>query len=114
MRGTDIQVLSKDALKSLVKDLQKKGFTISFSLHSFEEIENLPCSLDYAFLSPIFQSISKQDYPSAFSKNDLVNFFQLRKSTTPIVALGGIREENLEQLQQIGFVGIALLGSIWQ
>lgn len=114
LRSTDIQILSKDALKTLVKDLQKRAFTISTSLHAFEEIENLPCSLDYAFLSPIFQSISKQDYPSAFTKDDLVNFFQQRKSITPIVALGGIREENLELLQKMGFAGIALLGSIWQ
>lgn len=114
LRGADLQLLSKDALKIVVKDLQKRGFTASASLHSFEEIENLPCCLDYAFLSPIFQSISKQDYPSTFTKDELVNFFQQRKSKTPIVALGGIREGNLEQLQQIGFVGIALLGSIWQ
>ena len=114
LRSTDLQVLSKDALQTLAKDLQKRGFTASASLHSFEEIESLPCRLDYAFLSPIFQSISKQDYPSAFSKEDLVNFFQQRKSTTPIVALGGVKEENLATLQQIGFAGIALLGSIWQ
>ena len=114
LRGADLQLLSKDALKIVVKDLQKRGFTASASLHSFEEIENLPCCLDYAFLSPIFQSISKQDYPSTFTKDELVNFFQQRKSKTPIVALGGVREDNLTTLQQIGFVGIALLGSIWQ
>ncbi len=114
LRSTDLHSLSNDALKSLVKNLQKRGFTASASLHSFEEIENLPCRLDYAFLSPIFQSISKHDYPSAFTQDELVNFFQKRKNKTPIVALGGVREVNLEQLQQIGFAGIALLGSIWQ
>ena len=114
LRGKDFQLFSNDVLITLVKDLQKRGFTASASLHAFEEIESLPCRLDYAFLSPIFQSISKQDYPSAFSKDELANFFQQRKSKTPIVALGGVREENLEQLQQIGFAGIALLGSIWQ
>ncbi len=114
LRGTDLQILSNYALKTLVKDLQKRGFTASASLHSFEEIENLRCCLDYAFLSPIFQSISKHDYPPAFLKDELVNFFQQRKNKTPIVALGGVRDENMATLQQIGFAGIALLGSIWQ
>jgi thiamine-phosphate pyrophosphorylase len=114
LRSKDLQLLSNDTLKPFVKDLQKRGFTASASLHSFKEVENLPCRLDYVFLSPIFQSISKQDYPSAFTKDELVNFFQQRKSKTSIVALGGVREENLKELQQIGFVGIALLGSIWQ
>ena len=61
------QKLSDETLISVVKMLQKKGLTVSFSLHSLEAIEQLPCKADYVFLSPIFQSISKADCPSAFS-----------------------------------------------
>ncbi len=114
LRGCDRRTLGDDALKSFTKEIQRKGLTISTSCHSFEEIETLPCKFDYVFLSPIYTSISKADYPSAFTKAALELFFQERKSTMPVVALGGITEENVQELTNCGFYGMAFLGSIWK
>ena len=106
--------LSDEALISVIKMLRKKRLTVSFSLHSLEAIEQLPCKADYVFLSPIFQSISKADYPSAFSVESLTHFFENRQSSVPVLALGGVCNDNIEIIQAIGFQGYALMGSVWK
>ena len=45
--------------------------TVSASCHSIEEVEERKKTCDYVFLSPIFNSISKQGYASAFSEEQL-------------------------------------------
>ena len=108
------QKFPDETLISVVKVLRKKGLTVSFSLHSLEAIEQLPCKADYVFLSPIFQSISKVDYPSAFSVESLTHFFENRQSIVPVLALGGVSNGNIEIIQAIGFQGYALMGSVWK
>ena len=62
----------------------------------------------YAFLSPVFDSISKADYKA--KQFDL----SLRKKTsTKLIALGGITEENQYRAIDMGFDGVAMMGSIW-
>lgn len=85
----------------------------SRSFHSFEEVENCQEELDYAFLSPIFKSISKRNYPAAFSEAELTGFLATRKTTFPLMALGGVDLSNLEKVHEHGFQGAAVLGSIW-
>ena len=108
------QQLSDKALIAAVETWRKKGLTVSFSLHSLEAIEQLPCKADYVFLSPIFQSISKVDYPSAFPVETLIHFFKNRQSVVPVLALGGVCNDNIETIQAIGFQGYALMGSVWK
>ena len=45
------------------------GFTghISRSCHSLEEVAKYKATCDYVFLSPIYDSISKEGYPSAYT-----------------------------------------------
>ena len=47
-----------------------QGIT-SASCHSIEEAEERKKTCDYVFLSPIFDSISKQGYAAAFTKEEL-------------------------------------------
>jgi thiamine-phosphate pyrophosphorylase len=114
LRTSDRQKLGQQELQTLVKELRKKGLTISTSCHSLDEIETLSPRFDYVFLSPIFKSISKMDYPAAFSKEELITFFKERKSKVPVIALGGLTPENAVHLADYGFDGAAFLGSIWQ
>ena len=39
---------------------------------------------------------------------------RLRLLVEKVIALGGVREENFEELKRIGFGGAALLGSLWK
>lgn len=83
----------------------------STSTHSIEDFNSLEKDFEYAFLSPVFKSISKEDY---FPEKDL--FEELKSKTnfnTKVIALGGIDFENIKKTLKNGFDDVALLGSIW-
>lgn len=79
----------------------------STSVHSVEEFNELPDHFSYAFLSPVFDSISKSDYKAV--KFDLTK----RRNRAKLIALGGIQSGNVDQVFQMGFDGAALLGAVW-
>jgi len=68
-------------------------------------------NFDYAFLSPIYPSISKPDY---VSKNNLIESVKQRTNfSTKLIALGGITHENIREALENGFDDVAVLGTIW-
>lgn len=88
--------------------------TVSASCHTLEEVELRKESLDYCFLSPIFDSISKTGYESAFSTEQLEFARDKRLIDNKVVALGGICEENLDKVKELGFGEYAILGALWR
>ena len=85
--------------------------TCSTATHSIEDFNALHSIFDYAFLSPVFSSISKQGYTS---KLDFPTAIEKRTNhKTKLIALGGIQFENINQALAFGFDDIALLGTIW-
>lgn len=88
--------------------------SISRSCHSLDEVmENKP-QCNYVFLSPVFNSISKEGYESAFSDEALKQAAGRGIIDTKVVALGGISCDSLPQVRAWGFGGAAFLGDIWQ
>jgi thiamine-phosphate pyrophosphorylase len=93
------------------------GQTLSTSFHSLAEISQHRRRYDYVFLSPIFDSISKEGYASNFDLA-MVQGFLLRLANRPgyrpsVWALGGIDGLHLGLVQQAGFAGAAVLGAVW-
>ncbi len=86
---------------------------ISTSCHTLDEIEKLSFSPAYCFLSPVFDSISKEGYKSRFSEAELAKI-KIYNRSFPIIALGGISPANLNLCRDYGFDGVAVLGYIWQ
>ncbi len=86
---------------------------VSTSFHSLKEIEDCEQKYEYAFLSPIFDSISKQGYQAAFGKKELNLFFDSRTKNIDIIALGGINEQTIPEAMSYGFDGVAVLGAVW-
>lgn len=82
--------------------------TSTHSIIDFNSLENF----EYAFLSPVFKSISKENYYTE------INLFEALKSKTNtktrVIALGGIDSENILEVLEKGFDDFALLGSIWK
>ena len=78
----------------------------SRSLHSVDEIAGM--SDDYAFLSPVFPSISKPGYHSGIDIESLQPYLNDR-----IFALGGVTAEKLPLIEACGFGGAAMLGAAW-
>ena len=93
--------------------IEKQGITISKSCHSLEEIKKSDNHIDYAFLSPIFNSISKTGYQGAFTEEQLRQARKNNIINDKIIALGGITTENIPFIKKHGFGGIAVLGSLW-
>lgn len=80
---------------------------VSKSCHAIEELRDID-RFEYVFLSPIFDSISKQGYKARFSKDELENSSNL--ISEKVMALGGVADKHIPYLQKIGFGGCALLG----
>lgn len=87
--------------------------TLSTSCHSIAELQSLDGQFDYAFLSPIFPSISKQGYEGNLDMEQ-VKAYLLTERKTKVIALGGIDNSKMNQLTEWGFDGHAQLGSIWK
>ncbi len=79
----------------------------SKSYHLGDEIESE--NLEYFFCSPVFDSISKKDYPAQeWNINDWNTEDKLKA-----VALGGINANNIKSAQEKGFENFAFLGAVW-
>jgi len=83
------------------------------SAHSFEELEKMDSEI--CFLSPIFDSISKQGYKAKYSKDELREGIAIWKKShsQKLFALGGVEASNIAEIAEIGFDGAAVLGAVW-
>ncbi len=95
------------------KQLTETDFSVnenilSTSIHSIDSFNNLSEHFSYAFLSPVFDSISKPDYEA-----QQFDLSAKQKTDAKLIALGGINESNCSVAFDRGFDGIALLGSVW-
>ncbi len=86
------------------------GFTglVSRSCHSPEELR-ANAGLDYLFLSPVFNSISKAGYDAAFTAEQLAGGL----IDARVYALGGVCPANFRTVAALGFGGGAMLGAAW-
>lgn len=87
--------------------------TISCSVHSFDECREYLDIFDYMFISPIFDSISKNGYKSNFSNKELQDAYKSGILNSKVYALGGVSRNNINILKEIGFKGCAILGALW-
>jgi thiamine-phosphate pyrophosphorylase len=90
--------------------LKEKGYILSTSVHDLLTIQQLPAFFTYTFFSPVFDSISKQDYKGVTGDD-----FYIRDEQKPVrvIALGGIDAGNIQKVVDMNFDGAALLGSLW-
>ena len=91
-----------------------EGYTghVSRSCHSLEEVKLWKPSCDYVFLSPIFDSVSKQGYRSAFSPEALGRACSDGIIDSKVIALGGVTLDRVRELRSSGFGGAAMLGHV--
>lgn len=87
--------------------------SVSCSCHSLEEVKVSKGHRDYVFLSPIFDSISKQGYGSAFSPEMLTQAAGAGIVDESVYALGGMDVSRLSLVRSWHFGGAVFLGDIW-
>ena len=84
---------------------------IGYSAHSTEEIKSLNNELvDYTYLSPIFYPGSKQISKEPLGLETLR--LAVKVSEIPIFALGGVCENNIQEIYETGVSGVSLISSI--
>lgn len=77
----------------------------SASFHSLTDLQKNAHNFNYCFLSPVFNSISKEGYNG--------KVFDVNGIKETVIGLGGITIQNMEQVAELGYSGAAVLGSIW-
>jgi thiamine-phosphate pyrophosphorylase len=118
--GTGLHLRSDDRKNAalLRQVLQHRPASLSSSFHGWEEMMEEATPFDYVFISPVFDSISKQGYKAAIDLSGRARLAQWATQHTrilpSIVALGGVSAAGIPALQQNGFDGAALLGAIWE
>ena len=87
---------------------------VSTSVHSLEELKKKKGRYEYMFLSPIFDSISKTGYRSAFTADQLLEARDRLIIDRGIIALGGVTADTVSMVRMWGFGGVAVLGDVWK
>lgn len=87
------------------------GLRRSLSTHSWKEVQQYAGRVDYLFISPLFDSISKPGYRSGLDPEE--TFSRLAHHDGRVVALGGISADTITQVERLGFDGAAVLGAVW-
>lgn len=131
---------SEEKIKNYIQQIPSEHHNRIFlhykfpKFHSLEELKrNFPARLNrhllkntiinrgtYFFLSPIFDSISKQGYKSKFDLHELKMFLQKQNPLSnggrrwEVFALGGIDEDKIKICREVGFAGVAVCGAIWK
>lgn len=90
--------------------LHKRDYTVSCGAHSWQEFLQISARVDYAFVSPLFNSISKRGYRANEELLTIPPEVERRKA----VALGGIDPNNIHYAQGQKLKGAAVLGTVWQ
>ena len=64
-------------------------------------------------MSPIYDSISKVNYYSTYTAEELREAQKAKIIDSKVMALGGINEDNLLEIKDFGFGGAVVLGDLW-
>lgn len=107
---TKIHFSERERKNNFSIDSDQKAY--STATHSIEDFNSLSSAFNYAFLSPVFKSISKEDYHPKTNLFEALNSRTNHK--TKVIALGGIDAKNIQKTLENGFDDVALLGSIWK
>jgi len=92
----------------------RSGLQKSISCHTIDELKNLDQVFDYAFISPVFESISKPGYTASFQLSELKEYLINKTKKVELIALGGVKEETIPKAVDMGFDGVAVLGAMWE
>ena len=91
-----------------------QGITVSRSCHSIDEVAEHKGRCNYLFLSPIYDSISKEGYGAAYSRIDLERAAAEGIIDDKVLALGGENLEHIPEIRSMCFGGAVVLGALWQ
>jgi len=102
--------LDRDRFDEWCSRREATGCHLSTSVHSLHELDALSGNFEYAFLSPVFGSISK-DLGSTWRTDELARAAYHPRWT--VYALGGIDCATISRARRVGFRGAGVIGAVW-
>lgn len=89
-----------------------KEALIGLSIETVDQLmEAQHFDIDYVAASPVFSTQTKNDCSPAWGLEGLKKICSL--SRHPVIAIGGINEENIEEVIKCGAAGVALVSAIF-
>lgn len=85
---------------------------VSCTCRTLQELDNKKHFYDYLFLSPVFDSVS-HPRPITFTVEELREGRHRGVIDTKVMALGGVRLENIPLIRDLGFGGAVIMGDLW-
>lgn len=117
LNGRNPEIPSGFQYSSIQRGYIIKGnctLSVSRSCHSFEEVKDWKDRCCYVSLSPIYDSISKKGYHSAFTVADLRHAHEEGIIDERVLALGGVTFDKIDEILDLGFGGGMILGEAWK
>lgn len=86
---------------------------IGFSTHNLEQAKKAArLSVDYIALGPVFATVSKENPDPVLGLAALKNVRAALLATTPLVAIGGINAEKIQEVLAAGANSVAVIGML--
>lgn len=82
------------------------------NVEQFTEAESIK-GIDYVGIGPAFQTVSKKDHEPVIGPEGIQRVVENRNQM-PAVAIGGINEQNVQEIWETGVDGIAVISAITQ
>jgi thiamine-phosphate pyrophosphorylase len=98
-------------LKLLYYRYKSPQITVSTSFRNIHNINNSRNDYNYVFLNSTDDFLPARKNGGLLEGNNMSNI--LKKTKYPVVAIGGVRYDNIEQFYEMGFSGIGLKSALW-
>lgn len=110
-----VKSLTVEDLRENLALLRMKDKISSVTAHDLGELKKYDGVFDHILISPIFDSISKKGYSSAWDLEELKDYIFNRKDKRSLLfAQGGVDDQKLAIIQELGLDGLTLLGYLWE
>ena len=86
---------------------------MSTSCYALDEVREQKERMNYVFLSPIFNSITRPERTSAFTEDQLYAARRSGVIDRKVMAVGGITPDNILLAKDYGFGGVVVMGDLW-
>ncbi len=112
LKADGVHLGQDDMPPDMARSILGNNSVIGFSTHTVEQARNaLKFQIDYVAFGPIFPTKSKADPDDAVGLNGLRDVRKII-GDLPLVAIGGINEENMRSVIESGSDSAAMIGSV--
>ena len=107
----DILHLGQSDMKpNEAKKMIDQNIEIGLSITNKNQLDNIPNCVNYLGVGPIFPTVSKNDASLPMGSNILREI--INKTELPVVAIGGISLDDINDLFKLGVSGVAVISAI--